>query len=205
MLENWYSSKKIRQILQITPQCLYQMRITGRIETKQISDKKYLYKLPEKFKVSTDPKIAIYARVSTPKQKKDLDNQISYLKQYIVSNGNVVDNKLIFSDIASGMNENRKGLNELISEIISGIVNKVIISNRDRLTRFGYGYLKSLFDRYNCEIIEVNLTEDKTFEQELTDDLIAIIHHFSMRFYGKRKNKLKKFENDIKSNVEISK
>lgn len=205
MLENWYSSKKIRQILQITPQCLYQMRITGRIETKQISDKKYLYKLPEKFKVSTDPKIAIYARVSTPKQKKDLDNQISYLRQYIVSNGNVVDNKLIFSDIASGMNENRKGLNELISEIISGIVNKVIISNRDRLTRFGYGYLKSLFDRYNCEIIEVNLTEDKTFEQELTDDLIAIIHHFSMRFYGKRKNKLKKFENDIKSNVEISK
>lgn len=181
------------------------MRITGRIETKQISDKKYLYKLPEKFKVSTDPKIAIYARVSTPKQKKDLDNQISYLRQYIVSNGNVVDNKLIFSDIASGMNENRKGLNELISEIISGIVNKVIISNRDRLTRFGYGYLKSLFDRYNCEIIEVNLTEDKTFEQELTDDLIAIIHHFSMRFYGKRKNKLKKFENDIKSNVEISK
>lgn len=205
MLENWYSSKKIRQILQITSQCLYQMRISGRIETKQISDKKYLYKLPEKFKVSTDPKIAIYARVSTPKQKKDLDNQISYLRQYIVSNGNVVDNKLIFSDIASGMNENRKGLNELISEIISGAVNKVVISNRDRLTRFGYGYLKSLFDRYDCEIIEVNLTEDKTFEQELTNDLIAIIHHFSMKFYGKRKNKLKKFENDIRNDAEQSK
>ena len=97
------------------------------------------------------------------------------------------------------MNENRKGLNLLITEIISGTVNKVVISNRDRLTRFGYGYLKSLFDRYNCEIIEVNLTEDKTFEQELTDDLIAIIHHFSMKFYGKRKNKLKKFEKDMKS------
>ena len=122
-----------------------------------------------------------------------------------MSNGNEVDNKLIFSDVASGMNENRKGLNSLISEIISGTVNKVIISNRDRLTRFGYGYLKSLFDRYNCEIVEVNLTEDKTFEQELTDDLIAIIHHFSMKFYGKRKNKLKKFENDIRTESEQSK
>ncbi len=199
MLENWYSSKKIRQILQVSSQCLYQMRITGRIETKQISDKKYLYKLPEKFISNTEPKIAIYARVSTPKQKKDLDNQINYLRQYIVSNGNIVDNSLIFSDIASGMNENRKGLNNLITEIISGTVNKVIISNRDRLTRFGYGYLKSLFDRYNCEIIEVNLTEDKSFEQELADDLISIIHHFSMKFYGKRKNKLKKIEDDIKS------
>ena len=199
MLENWYSSKKIRQILQVSSQCLYQMRITGRIKTKQISDKKYLYKLPEKFISNTEPKIAIHARVSTPKQKKDLDNQINYLRQYIVSNGNIVDNSLIFSDIASGMNENRKGLNDLITEIISGTVNKVIISNRDRLTRFGYGYLKSLFDRYNCEIIEVNLTEDKSFEQELTDDLISIIHHFSMKFYGKRKNKLKKIEDDIKS------
>ena len=199
MLENWYSSKKIRQILQVSSQCLYQMRITGRIKTKQISDKKYLYKLPEKFISNTEPKIAIYARVSTPKQKKDLDNQINYLRQYIVSNGNIVDNSLIFSDIASGMNESRKGLNDLITEIISGTVNKVIISNRDILTRFGYGYLKSLFDRYNCEIIEVNLTEDKSFEQELADDLISIIHHFSMKFYGKRKNKLKKIEDDIKS------
>jgi len=97
------------------------------------------------------------------------------------------------------MNENRKGLNALISEVITGNICKVIISNRDRLTRFGFGYLKSLFERYNCEIIEVNLTDEKTFEQELTDDLISIIHHFSMKFYGKRRNKLKKIENDIKN------
>ena len=205
MLENWYSSKKIRNILQITPQCLYQMRVTGRIECKKISDKKYLYKLPDKFISEKEPQIAIYSRVSTSKQKKDLDNQIKFLKEYIVANGNKVDNSLVFSDIASGMNENRKGLNLLITEIISGRVNKVVISNRDRLTRFGYGYLKSLFERYNCEIIEVNLTEDKSFQDELTDDLIAIIHHFSMKFYGKRKNNLKKFENSLKNDIENSK
>lgn len=205
MLENWYSSKKIRQILQISSQCLYEMRKTGRIESKKISDKKYLFKLPEQFTSSDDAKIAIYARVSTSKQKKDLENQISYLRKYVVANGNKVENDKVFTDIASGMNESRKGLNSLITEIISGTVNKVIISNRDRLTRFGYGYLKSLFDRYNCEIIEVNLTDDKTFEQELTDDLIAIIHHFSMKFYGKRKNRLKKFEKDMRSDCDESK
>ena len=200
MIENWYTSKKIRQILQISSQCLYEMRKHGRIEFKQVSNKKYLYKLPKQFVVDNDsPKIAIYARVSTTKQKKDLENQIMYLKKFVVANGNVIDNDLVFSDIASGMNEKRNGLNALIDNVISGTVNKVVISNRDRLTRFGYGYLKSLFDRYNCEIIEVNLTEDKTFEQELTDDLIAIIHRFSMKFYGKRKNKLKKFEKDMKS------
>lgn len=202
MLENWYSSKKIRQILQISSQCLYEMRKTGRIEWKQISKKKYLFKLPESFVQDVDPKIAIYARVSTPKQKKDLDNQVKFLRQFIVSNGNAVDDGLIFTDIASGMNENRKGLNQLMSEVISGAVNKIVISNRDRLTRFGFGYLKTLFERFNCEIIEVNLTEEKTFEQELTDDLIAIIHHFSMKFYGKRKNKLKKIEEDFRKVVE---
>ena len=205
MLENWYSSKKIRQILQISSQCLYEMRKTGRIESKKISDKKYLFKLPEQFTSSDDAKIAIYARVSTSKQKKDLENQISYLRKYVVANGNKVENDKVFTDIASGMNESRRGLNSLITEIISGTVNKVVISNRDRLTRFGYGYLKSLFDRYNCEIIEVNLTEDKTFEQELIDDLIAIIHHFSMKFYGKRKNRLKKFEKDMRSDCDESK
>lgn len=204
MLDNWHTSQKIRQILQISPQCLYEMKKHGRIEFKKVSSKKYLFKLPEDFEQPQEKAIAIYARVSTPKQKKDLQNQVMYLRKYIVANGNAVNDDFVFTDIASGMNEKRKGLNDLMTAIISGQVSKVIISNRDRLTRFGYGYLKSIFDKYNCEIIEVNLTEDKTFEQELTDDLITIIHHFSMKFYGKRKNKLKKFEDDMR-NCEESK
>ena len=201
-MEKWFSSKKIKSILQISPQCLYQMRINGRIKYKKISDKKYLYCLPKDFLGDDKTSIAIYARVSTSKQKKDLENQINFIKKYIVSTGNIVDNNMIFSDIASGMNEDRKGLTSLITEIINGNVSKVVISNRDRLTRFGFGYLKSLFERFNCEIIEVNLTDEKTFEQELTDDLISIIHHFSMNFYGKRKNKLKKIEGELKNDVD---
>lgn len=197
-MEKWYSSVKIREILQISSQCLYEMKKHGKIETKQISDKKYLYKLPDTFNL-TQNNIAIYGRVSTPKQKQDLDNQIKLLREYAVSNGYKINNDFVYTDIASGMNENRLGLNKLVNEIINGNISTLIISNRDRLTRFGFGYFKSFFEKFNCEIIEVNLTEDKTFEQELIDDLISIIHHFSMKFYGKRKNKLKLFEDDLKN------
>ncbi len=205
MFNDWYSSKKIREILQISSQCLYEMKNSGRIEYKQISDKKYLYKLPESFNKNELKNIAIYARVSTSKQKKDLQNQIDGLKKFIVSNGNIVNNEFIFSDIASGMNENRENLNKLISEIIKGTVSKVVISNRDRLTRFGFGYFKNLFEKYDVEIIEVNMTNEQTFEQELTSDLIAIIHHFSMKFYGKRKNILNKCKKEIELSEEIDK
>ena len=198
-MEQWLNSKRIKEILQITSQCLYAMRLAGRIEYKRVSDRKYLYKLPESFVQDKAPSIAIYARVSTTKQKKDLDNQLEFLRSYAVSTGNKVDNNLVFSDIASGMNENRRGLNALINEIISGRISKVIISNRDRLTRFGFGYLKSLFEKFDCEIVEVNLSDEKTFEQELTDDLISMIHHFSMKFCGKRKNKLSKMEKELKN------
>ena len=201
MLENWYSSKKIRQILQVSSQCLYQMRITGRIQTKKISDKKYLYKLPKDFEVAKDPKIAIYARVSTPKQKKDLDNQIQCLKQFIVSNGNIVDNELIFSDIASGMNENRKDFNILINDVISGKIKNIYISFKDRLTRFGFDYFKNLFQKYNVNIIILDELEEsnKTFQDELTEDLISIIHNFSMKLYSNRRKKLKEIEKILES------
>lgn len=207
MLNDWYSSKKIREILKISPQCLYAMRKSNRIESRRISKRKYVFRLPESFRSEegTTPGIAVYARVSTPKQKKDLQNQLSYLRQFVVANGNIVEESLVFSDIASGMNENRKGLNSLVTAVIDGLVSKVVISSKDRLTRFGFGYLKSFFERYNCEIVEVNLTEDKSFEQELTDDLIAIVHHFSMKFYGKRKNKIERFEKDLKSERSESK
>lgn len=205
MFNDWYSSKKIREILQISSQCLYEMKNSGRIEYKQISDRKYLYRLPKSFNKKELKNIAIYARVSTSKQKKDLQNQIDGLKKFIVSNGNIVNDEFIFSDIASGMNENRENLNKLISEIIKGTISKVVISNRDRLTRFGFGYFKNLFEKYDVEIIEVNMTNEQTFEQELTSDLIAIIHHFSMKFYGKRKNILNKCKKEIELSEEIDK
>lgn len=199
----WLSSLEIRKELNISPQALYTLRKNGKLKYKEISKGFYRYLLPEDFRNDENKNIAIYARVSTPKQKKDLENQLSLLKQFVNSNGNLIKNDYVFSDIASGMNENRKGLNKLLLKIKEGEISKLFITNKDRLTRFGFGYFKEFCSLYSVEIIEINETEDKSFEVELSEDLLSIIHYFSMKFYGKRKkllNSLKEsLENDDKS------
>ena len=186
----WLTSKQFREKYNISPQYLYALKKNGKVKTKPFLGSQVLILDPESF--DSDKSVCIYARVSTPKQKTDLENQIKFLRQYLVSKG--LNPEHVYSDIASGMNEDRKGLNEMMSDIISGKISKVVISHKDRLTRFGFGYLKTIFSRYNTEIEIVNLEDEKSFQDELSEDLIAIIHHFSMKFYGKRKNKCSELE-----------
>ena len=186
----WLTSKQFREKYNISPQYLYALKKNGKVKTKPFLGSQVLILDPESS--DSDRSVCIYARVSTPKQKTDLENQIKFLRQYLVSKG--LNPEYVYSDIASGMNEDRKGLNEMMSDIISGKISKVVISHKDRLTRFGFGYLKTIFSKYNTEIEIVNLEDEKSFQDELSEDLIAIIHHFSMKFYGKRKNKCSALE-----------
>ena len=186
----WLTSKQFREKYNISPQYLYALKKNGKVKTKPFLGSQVLILDPESS--DSDKSVCIYARVSTPKQKTDLDNQIKFLRQYLVSKG--LNPEYVYSDIASGMNEDRKGLNEMMSDIISGKISKVVISHKDRLTRFGFGYLKTIFSRYNTEIEIVNLEDEKSFQDELSEDLIATIHQFSMKFYGKRKNKCSELE-----------
>ena len=186
----WLTSKQFREKYNISPQYLYALKKNGKVKTKPFLGSQVLILDPESS--DSDRSVCIYARVSTPKQKTDLENQIKFLRQYLVSKG--LNPEYVYSDIASGMNEDRKGLNEMMSDIISGKISKVVISHKDRLTRFGFGYLKTIFSKYNTEIEIINLEDEKSFQDELSEDLIAIIHHFSMKFYGKRKNKCSELE-----------
>ena len=193
----WLTSKQFREKYNISPQYLYALKKNGKVTTKPFIGSQVLILDPnpdelDKKQENIDRDVCIYARVSTPKQKKDLDNQIDYLKKYLISNGH--NPKLIFSDIASGMNEDRKALNEMIDSIIENKISRVVISHKDRLSRFGFGYLKNMFEKFGTEIEIVNLEDDKSFQEELTEDLITIIHHFSMKFYGKRRNKCREIE-----------
>ena len=186
----WLTSKQFREKYNISPQYLYALKKNGKVKTKPFLGSQVLILDPESS--DSDKSVCIYARVSKPKQKADLDNQIKFLRQYLVSKG--LNPEYVYSDIASGMNEDRKGLNEMMNAIISGKISKVVISHKDRLTRFGFGYLKTIFSRYNTEIEIVNLEDEKSFQDELSEDLVATIHHFSMKFYGKRKNKCSALE-----------
>ena len=190
----WITSIEYQKRYNISPQLFYLWRTTGKLQTKELVKNHHLVWVEDE--PSNNPRVvAVYGRVSTSKQKQDLSNQIDVLKKYVISNGS---NPKVFSDIGSGMNEKRPGLISLMNEIVQNKISKVVISHKDRLTRFGFGYLETIFKMYNTENEIIKREYDKSLQEELTEDLIAIIHHFSMKFYGKRKNQVIDFSKQLK-------
>lgn len=102
----------------------------------------------------------------------------------------------IISDIGSGINYNKKGLNELINLVTNSEVEKIIILYKDRLLRFGFELVENLCEKYGTSIEIIDNTE-KTEEQELVEDMIQIITVFSARLQGKRANKAKKMIKEL--------
>ena len=136
-------------------------------------------------------RIAIYARVSGNTQKDDLERQISSLEDYV--RGYFPQTEyIIVKDIASGLKEDRRGLRELIELARSKQIDAVLVAYKDRLTRFGFTYLKELFEAYGVKVIVAFHEEPKDYYQELVEDLIAIVTSFAGRIYGKRSRKYKK-------------
>jgi putative resolvase len=131
-------------------------------------------------------KVVLYARVSTKKQEAYLKNQIQRLEQQAKRLGEPYE---IISEIASGVNENRRGLKKLLNQIKEGRVKKVIIEYPDRLARFGYEYLKFILDAYGVELEIIHPKEMGELQKELADDLIAIVSSFAARIYGHRSRK----------------
>ena len=137
-----------------------------------------------------------YSRVSLAKQKNDLVSQTKSLYDFSMSNGYQIKEQL--EDIKSGMSfSERKSFMKLIQMVTNYEIDKVIIENNDRLVRFGFELIETLFKKFGTEIIVASETENKTYEQELTDDLISIIHYYSMKSYSNRR-KLHKIEEELK-------
>ena len=152
-------------------------------------------------------KTVIYARVSTLKQKKDLENQIELLKNWCFQNGIILNE--VYQDIASGIKLNREGLMTLIKEIINYRIKSLIISHKDRLSRIGFDMFKYLFQEFGTEIIVINELESVSTEQEIFQEIIALLHCYAMVMYSKRrkqftKKKQEEFANEISLQVQVS-
>ena len=132
-------------------------------------------------------KIIAYVRVSSVNQKDDLQNQISFIRNYVNAKGEVLD--AVVEDIGSGLNYNRKNWNNLLlNQIPKGEIGKIYITYKDRFVRFGFDWFERFCNHYDCEVIVIN-NSDTSPQKELIDDLISIIHVFSCRIYGLRKYK----------------
>ena len=138
-------------------------------------------------------KNVIYARVSNRGQKDDLENQISFLKQYVNASGQIADE--VVSDIGSGLNYKRKNWNQLLDDVMERKVSKIFIAHEDRFIRFGYEWFERLCEKCETEIVVVN-NKEMSPEKELVEDLVSIIHVFSCRIYDLRKYKKKIKEDD---------
>jgi hypothetical protein len=193
----WLKSKEYCSKYKISNTTLKRWVDDGKIKCNKVSSRKFLY-LDQN--IEEDKKLnVVYSRVSNTSQKEDLNRQIDLIKNYMIYNGYIVDQ--VFKDIASGMNEDRLDFNKLINMVLENKVSNIFISTKDRLSRFGYDYLKNIFNKYNCNIVILDNSDTKTYENELTDDLLTIINHFSMKYYSKRRNLLK----NIKKSLENSK
>ena len=146
---------------------------------------------------SIDKKDVIYARVSSHDQKQngDLDRQALFLLEHVDD----LKNPLILKEVGSGLNDQRPKLQELLKMVMDGKVDRVFVTYKDRLTRFGYHYLETVFSHNGTEIIVVKDNgREKSVNEELAEDMMSLIASFSGKLYGMRSGKNKKRKSNEK-------
>jgi putative resolvase len=132
--------------------------------------------------------LVLYGRVSRHGQKDDLAIQLERLQTWAETSRKGVET-LVLSDIGSGLKATRRQLMRLLKLVCEDKVGEIAITYEDRLTRFGQEYLQTLFSCFGVTLTVLSPGEERTPEQELTDDLLALIASFSGRLYGMRLHK----------------
>ncbi|MFP6097238.1 IS607 family transposase [Helicobacter pylori] len=181
-------SKEVLKILKISRVTLWKYVKSGKIRVKQEPNGYYIYNDSDVYSLAgiEDGRLnVVYARVSTQKQKQDLQNQIENCISFINAKGISVDN--VYSDIKSGMSLDRKGFMELLNAVMAFKIKAVYISYKDRLARLSYELVEKLFSDYGTKIVIINQCESISLEQELFEDIMQTIHSFSMKMYSKRR------------------
>ena len=122
----------------------------------------------------------IYARVSSQKQKSNLQNQVKYLKKRYPKYE-------LITDIGSGINFKRKGLQRILDGLFDGTIEEVVVTTQDRLVRFGFDLFKYIFIKVGSKLTVINSKKNDNDESELSEDLLSIITVFTARHYGRRR------------------
>ena len=209
----YYSIGQFAKAIGKTTKTLRNWDKNGKLKPVRVEDTGYRYYSQEqlnhflglKLEKQINKKIIGYCRVSSHKQKDDLERQIENVKTYMYAKGYQFE---IITDIGSGINYNKKGLNQIIDMVTNSEVEKIVVLYKDRLIRFGYELIENLWNKFGT-IIEIIDNTEKTEQQELVEDLVQIVTVFSCRLQGKRANKAKKMikeliedDKDIKDNAD---
>jgi putative resolvase len=125
--------------------------------------------------------VICYARVSSNKQRDDLQRQIEYLKKH-KPGGEVI------SDVGSGINYKRRGLRAILERVLRGDKLEVVVADRDRIARFGVELIEWMLQQNGGQLVVLD-GDAHSPERELSEDLLAICHVFSCRMHGKRSHR----------------
>jgi predicted site-specific integrase-resolvase len=193
-------AKEVLRLLRISRQTLYNYKKQGKIKTIHTHNGQFNYDKDDVFNLlnaNIERKNVIYCRVSTKNQKKDLQNQKETIEVFCNKNGILIHN--VYLDIASGLNFDRDNFQSLLNEIVNYKIDRVFITYRDRLSRISFNMFKQLFNKFGTEIIVLNdIDNEKLIEKEIFQEIIDLIHCFTMKIYSqRRKEKLKLIEQQL--------
>jgi len=203
-MERLYKVSEVARMLNVSTVAVRKWIRSGKLRAKRIGK---LWMIPEselkRFlgEKPSEVRAVIYARVSSHKQKRDgnLDRQIERLRNYCSAKGYKVIN--VITDVASGLKEDRNGLQKLFNIVEKHQADVVVMEFKDRLSRFGFDYLKRYFESHGARI-EVVEESEKGYMEELIEDFVAIVISFAGRIYGKRSQKFRKIKKVIEEVVE---
>lgn len=125
---------------------------------------------PEKEKI-------IYARVSSPAQRGDLQRQSDDLRAKYPTH-------VLITDIASGINFQRRGLKTILEKAHHGTLGELVVAHKDRLCRFAFDLVRDVLERSGCALVVLGAANDPGGEAELADDMLAIANVFVAKRNG---------------------
>ncbi len=182
--------RKAVKKLGLHPNTLRRYADKGKIPIIKNEAGQRLYDVETYIRGAANPSLVCYCRVSSSKQKDDLNRQIAYMQS-------LYPEAEIIKDIGSGLNFKRKGLRTILDRLLRGDKLKVIVACRDRLCRFGFELIQYMVEQNGGEIVVLD-SYVHCPQTELTADLLFIIHVFSCRMHG-----LRKYSKKIKEDKDI--
>jgi putative resolvase len=183
-------------LLGVTVRTLHRWELDGKIKSTRTAGGHRRYDIADLISNKSGSQLTVgYARVSSHDQKDDLTRQVLVLESYCAKHGWGFE---VIQDLGSGMNYKKKGLIRLIKLITSDRVERLVLTHKDRLLRFGSDLIFTLCEQFGTEVIIINRSDDSTFEEDLASDVLEIITVFSARLYGSRSHKNKKIVEELK-------
>ena len=163
----------------------------GKIRYIRTAGGKRLYDCSSIEENSSTKKNYCYCRVSSSKQKDDLERQVQFMSERF-------PDYTILKDVGSGLNFKRKQLLFLLEECAMGRVGEVVVAYRDRLCRFGFELLEWFFSKNSVKLVVLE-QQELSPQQELVADLLSVITDFSSRVHG-----LRKYRTEVKEDTSLS-